>query len=216
MLAAHATKRGFGITIYGDYRDLRSLHKTVHELCGSWINDLDAQRESTLSIAYELRKAYEGNREIIKDEVARTTYFSTNIDWPGILFYSSYLRYRAGFCPTSKENQANLYRLEFCIEKALLEYDYKTGVDVLEQSRTIGMVSDNFIASYASEITYEYLYGGGSGKINFRRLPRLLNKFHEWSDEYREFSEYMKSQAIVNNCEINQLYNNRDWPDIKW
>jgi hypothetical protein len=213
MLFAEPTKRGMGIGLYGDYNDLRNLHQTVHALCGSDRDDLDHQKESTLHIAYELRKAYEGQRETIKHP---DSYYGVKIAWPIILFYTSYLRQCAGFCPTSKEHQANLYRLEHCVENALLKYDFKIGAEIIESYSRLGFVSEDYLFAFVDDITYQYLYGGGSGKLNFKRLPKLLWQLHELSDSYKEFAEYMKQQAQIHSCSVYDLHDSRDWSEIKW
>lgn len=164
MLSSVPSKRGFGITLYGDHEDLRSLHQTVHRICGGSFGDLDVQNESALSIAYELRKAYEGKRETIIANGSKNRYFATNIDWPAILFYTSYLRHRAGFCPTNIEDQSNPYLVEFCVANAIVEYDHRIGNKFWNRYGTIGCVCKDLTISYVSEISYDYLYGGGSEK----------------------------------------------------
>lgn len=79
MLFSEPTKRGVGLTLYGDSHDLRSLHETVHLLCGSGVGGHDDQQEHALSIAYEIRKAYEGQRDTKRVGKDGNTYFSTNL-----------------------------------------------------------------------------------------------------------------------------------------
>ncbi len=64
MLFAEPTKRGIGLTLYGDYSDLCSLHETVHVLSGNGDSGFNDQQEHVLSVAYELRKAYEEQRVV--------------------------------------------------------------------------------------------------------------------------------------------------------
>lgn len=216
MLYAIPTKRGYGVTLYGDYNDLQSLHGTIHLICDDNSYGVYSPKEKALSIAYEIRKAYEGKRQKIIDEEHGSTYYATNIDWPRALFYASFLRHAAGFCSTTKKDQANLYRFEYCIESALASYDYNTARDILYWYDTIGCVSRDFIISFVDEITYEYLYGGLSGKRNFKRLPDLLRCIRSSSDEYTQFEKDIKAEAQKNNCRPDQLWIERDRPEIKW
>jgi hypothetical protein len=216
MLYAIPTKRGYGITLYGDYNDLESLHGTIHLICDENSYGVYSHKERTLSIAYKIRKAYERKQQKIIDKEHGSIDYATNIDWPAVLFYASFLRHAAGFCPTTKKDQANLYRFEYCIESALVSYDYNIGTDILRWYDTTGCVSKDFIISFIDEITYEYLYGGLSGKRNFRRLPELLRNIRSSSDEYRGFAEYIKAEAQKNDCTPDQLWDSRDWPEIKW
>ena len=67
MLLAEPTKHGAGIFLYGDYRDLESLHDTIHYLSdgiplGGEFDDL------VLELAYDVRKAMEDQRETVTVE----------------------------------------------------------------------------------------------------------------------------------------------------
>ncbi len=152
MLFAEPTKKGVGLTLYGDYNDLRSLHETIHVLCGDEGGCYSGQHEHALSIAYDLRKAYEGKRKSKSIGDNGDTYLGVNLIWTHALFYSSFFRQCAGFQPTNKEHQANLYRFEYCIENALLEYDLKIGSEVIKYS-SVGFVSQEFLFSFVDYIT---------------------------------------------------------------
>lgn len=52
--------------------------------------------------------------------------------------------------------------------------------------------------------------------MNFQRLPRLLDKLAEWSNDYQDYAEHMKHDAEIYNCSADQLHVDRDWPEIKW
>ena len=213
MLFSEPTKRGVGLTLYGDYIDLRSLHETVRVLCDNGDNN---QQEHVLSLAYELRKAYEEKREVKTLRDGTSKYFGTNFSWPSLLFYSSHLRQRACFLPTNKEHQANLYRFEHCIESALLSYDHKIGTEVLERFSSIGFVSKDFLFSYVDDVTYRFIFDGGTGKSRFKRLPQLLRSMAEWSEDYEAFKTYMAGQAEKNKCSVYQLHDMREWPEFEW
>ena len=120
------------------------------------------------------------------------------------------------FCETNKEHLSNLYRLEFCLEKALVDYDPKVGKEVIEQFRRIRLFSTEFLIDFISDRTYEYLYSGSVGKMRFRRLPVLLASLDEFSVEYKEFQEYMWKQARLNNTHPVNLFDNREWEDFEW
>lgn len=216
MLFSEPTKRGVGLTLYGDYNDLRSLHGTIHALCGNGDGGYNDHQEHTLSIAYELRKAYEEKREIKIFNNGSSKYFGTNLPWPSLLFYSSHLRQQAGFFPTNKEHQSNLFRFEYCIESALLSYDHNIGSEILERFSSLGFVSKDFLFSFVEDVTYRYIYEGSTGKIRFKRLPQLLRSLSHWSEEYEKFQKYMTDQAEQKKCTVYQLHDIREWPDFEW
>lgn len=213
MLHAAPTKKGTGIEIFGHTDDLENLHQTIHYLCEG--NDgMPDEHEHALSVAYELRKAYERQREERKTEFG--TLLGTFIDWPQIVFYTSYFRHLAAFRPTTKELQSNLSRLEFCVESALLQYDPKVGAEVIELYPMVGAVSRDFYPSYVPDVTYTFLYQSGTGKMRFRRLPALIKSMSAWSDEYREYAEMLEQEAKKHGCSPYQLHDSREWPEIQW
>lgn len=65
MLQGYPTKNGTGISIFGDYGDLKSLYAAVHEIAGSLDENnsrTKAQYQLLMNFAYEIRKAYSGQR----------------------------------------------------------------------------------------------------------------------------------------------------------
>jgi hypothetical protein len=213
MLFAEPTKQGIGLSLYGDYNDLRSLHETIHVLCS---NEYSSQHEHTLSLAYDVRKAYEGQRESKCVDEGGVDYLGVKVIWTYALFYASFMRQCAGFQPTNKEHQSNLYRFEHCIENALLEYHPKIGSEIINVYSHIGFVSQKFLFDFVDDVSYRYVYGGGTGKMRFKLLPQLLMQLREWSDEYKKFEEYMNTQAKLQNCSIHQLHDMREWAEFEW
>ena len=76
MLVAEATKYGAGITVYGDYWDLRELHETIHYLSESspLKNHLS---DFVIGLAYDIRHAYQKDRKekiFGHDEYDKLTY----------------------------------------------------------------------------------------------------------------------------------------------
>ena len=88
MIYAQATKKGTGVSIFGDELDLRNLHETIHFL----VNDaplMEEQKEGLLNLAYELRHAAQGDREIEKvgyEKDNKNIYYGTKLVWPQILY----------------------------------------------------------------------------------------------------------------------------------
>jgi len=58
MLTSAPTKRGAGITLYGDSFDLDSLHKTIHKIAQEGFME-ESTRNFLLGLAYDIRKAKE-------------------------------------------------------------------------------------------------------------------------------------------------------------
>lgn len=213
MLHAEPTKKGTGLALFGHADDLKSLHETIHFLCDG-ITDPFGQNEHALSVAYEVRKAFERQRLVV--DTASGTQFGAQFVWPHIIFYASFFRQLAARRPTTKAHQSNLWRLEHCLETALVEYDAKIGNEVIATYPPVGAVSRGFLPGYVSDVVYSFLYNEGSGKMRFRRLPSVIKSMFEWSPEYREYAAFLEGEAKRHGCSAHQLRDTRDWPAIAW
>lgn len=213
MLHAAPTKKGAGLELFGHADDLENLHETIHFLCDGPVGALD-QHEHALSVAYEIRKAFERQREVRETESGEQ--YGTQFLWPHIIFYVSYFRQLAAYRPTNKEHQSNLLRLEYCLESAMVEYDAKVGAEVVSLYPTVGSVTQDFYDSYIADITYSFLYEGGSGKMRFRRLPALVRAMAQFSSEYRDYAAMLEREAKKHGCSPHQLRDSREWLDFEW
>jgi len=122
MLTSSPTKFGAGITLYGDAHDLRALRETIHKIADERIVD-ERFGNLMLSLAYDVRKAYEGSRESKRvglQGLNAVKYFSVNILWPFFLPQVALIRHFAAYRPTTHREQACLYLLEDCAITSLL------------------------------------------------------------------------------------------------
>ena len=79
MLQGFSTQNGTGITIYGDYCDLRSLYLTISKISDKiCLTEDDPQCITLMSFSYEVRKAYSEQR--LKEEI--TFDGDGNIEYP--------------------------------------------------------------------------------------------------------------------------------------
>ena len=218
MIYAEPTKKGVGVAISGDMRDFRSLHETVHELLD--LSPLQEHQQDFIlgSLAYELRHAYQGDREFVEvglDPSEKAQYVQFRIMWPMILFDLAVLRWIAGYTG-DKNHQANLYRLEYCVEEALIAYDATVGLEAIKEYQRIHGFSKSFLVGYINECAYEYIYGGSTGKMRFRRLPTMLRSFSELSKPYMEFYGIMWKEAEKHGTTPDQLRDAREWSEFEW
>jgi hypothetical protein len=218
MLLAKPTKYGAGIAIYGDYWDLQSLHQTIHELSAG--SPLEGDMENfLLGLAYDIRHAYQRDREEESfgyDEYDRVTYRGEKVLWPIFLLQTALLRWSAAYQSTNKEQQANLYRLEYCAESALNQYDPSIAKKCIEWLNTFSGVSNNYLTMYVSEVSYKYIFTNAAGKPRFKRLPVALHSLHSLTKEYKEFQLYIESVAKEKGCKPHELLDLSEWPDFKW
>jgi hypothetical protein len=220
MIFAKPTKYGAGIQIYGDCHDLSNLRETIHELT-SHRPLAGARGEFVLGLAYEVRHAYQGDREVLKlpsdvGESGATIYAGFRILWPVFLMQLGMLRWGAGFQPTTKEQQSNLYRLEACADDALIAYDPFVGRRCLEWLAHFQGPSDKYILQYVQNCSLQYVTVGKPGKARFKELPEILHMLSPFSKGYRAFEEYLQSMAKGKGCQPGDLQDLGEWPEFKW
>lgn len=90
MLTVKATPNLYGVTLRGDYDDLNSLYDSLYDYL-EFYNDSheefpDHEYEYLLSLNYDIRHCYQGDRNIEKAEDGHT-YYSVEILYPLILHY---------------------------------------------------------------------------------------------------------------------------------
>lgn len=105
----------------GDYETLKDLHEVIHDVNAR--SPIVRNKEGVfLGLAYDVRKAYEGERKKMKPPRSYPEIgprFGVEILWPVLLVQARILRASMAFIDTDKRTQANAYALEAVIEYAL-------------------------------------------------------------------------------------------------
>ena len=218
MLFSKPTKYGAGIILYGDYWDLKNLHSTFHDAVGDESFD-DQSSDFVLALAYDVRKAYERQRERLNathfdDETI--SYYGVKILWPIFLVQVGLLRWMAAFRPTTKSHQADLFRLEACADEALEKYDPSIGKQCSEWLSTFRGFPTHYNFDLIYAWTREYVSRGKPGKIRFKLLPDVLGIIALGSTEYLSFTKNLKSIMDKEGIRLNGSHNIEDWGPFKW
>ena len=214
MLYATNNKKFSAIIVYGDYYDLRDVHTAVHYLSDKGGLDI-GMSEFLLSFAYDLRKAYEGKREVVErgfDFLDKATYRGVPIYWPYYLAYLRLLRQCAARTNTLRWHQGVLYQLEGLVEQALLDVEGNI------PDRILGWIDNSigFDSDYLPEwirTCCRYYVEGPRGKKRALRLLTVLQRFSPLSPEYRDFYSSMAKAAENQKCSILSLQDMSPWPD---
>lgn len=222
MLLANPTKNGTGISIFGDYGDLNSLYSSIHEIANSLDENnyrTKAQHQLLMNFAFEIRKAFSGQR--LKEKIRfdgdnkEFIYYGFQCVWTDILIFISALRYNAGYLQTDKFQQANLYMLEYVVEKSLYQYDPE-GANIIQQSIGQRINITNQYAFIIYQAIHLKFVSDRSGKKRFRNIPQLIgDHFSEWRKEYIDLLASFQQTAKQQNCDITDL-NFDNFPEIKW
>ncbi|HEY1008577.1 MAG TPA: hypothetical protein VGE58_00620 [Daejeonella sp.] len=222
MLQAYPTKNGTGVSIFGDYGDLTSLYDTVHQVADSLDENnkwQKGQHELLMNFAYEIRKGFSGQRLTDKvqypGEEHILHYYGFQLVWTDMLIFISALRRNAGYIQTDKMHQANMYLLEYVVEKALHDYDL-TGAAEIKNFIGRGIATDTEYAFIIYQAVHLEFVTDRGGKTRFRKIPKILsNYFNTWAPEHKGLIASFQQSAKQQNCEITDLsYSN--FPEIRW
>lgn len=222
MLQTFPTKAGTGISIFGDYGDLQMLYQTIHhfaETLDENRKEQKGQHQLLMNFAYEVRKAYSGQRLIEKlsfdgDDVEHT-FYGFQLVWTDMLIFINTLRFNAAYTRTEKLHQGALYLLEFLVEKALFDYDAE-GAHKIKYLMNAGInIADEhaFIIYQAIHIKF---VSSTPGKERFRKIPELMtNNFSSWKEDYKVLVASFQQSAKKENCDVTEL-GFSEFPEIVW
>ncbi len=116
MLDFKRVKSHAGMKLVGDYSTLRGLHELIHKVASSSPLLREAsQSEFLLGLAYDVRKAFERQRDIIKPRryaADAGVWYGVNVLWPVFLVQVRLLREAMGFMPTDERDQGLAFLLE--------------------------------------------------------------------------------------------------------
>lgn len=219
MLTSKPTRYGAGIIIFGDCWDFENLNQMIHRLSDGMPFENTALSNFVLALAYDFRKAYTGQRITNTFEIDESTtfkYVGIRILWPHVIPQVALIRYAAGFHPTSRRDQANLFLLEDCLEESLREYDPKVGSRVFELLPSLTNVGPDYYTEFFSEMTHKYLFGSKPGKTRFKQLPKILTMLSPASPEYQTFAAMVEKEAEKQGVDPHGLVSEREWPKFEW
>jgi hypothetical protein len=181
MLFSRTNKSCEGFLLCGDYHDLRAAHEAVHEIVRQ-SPPLNSQRgialgEFVLGLAYDIRKAYEQQREAIKLEGAtgseNVTYYGVDVAFPYIILQLGALRWAAAFTTVSRQHQSVLYALEALTEDALFHFDASVSQQIMNRITSFGeMLQSQNIDDVMQEIHNCWI---NNNKRKIGELPTLLS-----------------------------------------
>jgi hypothetical protein len=213
VLAYRLLKNHAGILLMGDYASLRELHEIVHD-----VNERSPLiREDDgpfLGLAYDVRKAYEQQREILRppegyEEIG--VRYGVEILWPVLLVQQRMLRVSLGYLDHSRRHQAITYALEAAIEAGLRE-------DFGAQGQTM---VDHWLRLDPTPDIFEKLDSRGAMFCSWskaereRRFASLLLSFDPLYEHYPAFPDGQRAPGSVSSRELEQ-WKGVDWPDPGW
>lgn len=217
MIIAEPTKYGAGVTLFGDYWDLRSLHDTVCHL-GEGAPLSENLSDFVLALADDIEQAGQKGKEVRvfgDNKHDKVTYCGVSVVWPTFLFAVGLLHWSAGFRKLSKDHQADLYRLSACVEDALTAHDPLVGKACFHWFEKFSGYSETYSAQFVSHIALNYV-SAKPEKSRFTTLPEFLQMLSPASAEYKSFAGHMAKIAKENKCSPDDIEYLVEWPKFKW
>lgn len=213
MLYTGSNRKHSAIGIFGDYYDLRDLHRFISDVASG--NALPVQmREFLWSFAYDLRKAYDGRREIRKlgfDSLDKATYRGVYIYWPYFIAYLKLLRQASARRPTSRLEQGALWTLEGLCEITLSKHSQDTAVRVLDWLDHSFSFNESYLPEWLTVCCRKYLEEA-RGKKRLSGLAKFVARISPISPEYQSFHDSTKEEAKRRDCSIFSLEDSTPWP----
>jgi len=214
LLSYGLLKNHAGIQLIGDYTSLRWLHEVIHDV--NERSTLVKDKEGMfLSLAYDARKAYEQQREILQppehsEEIG--VCYGVKILWPVLLLQHRMLRLSLAFLDHTAKTQAIAYALEAIIEEALRE-DFGT-----QGARTIALWQR---LDPAQPAVFDLLRSRGAIFCSWNKAQRkanfvqLLTSFDPMYDSYYVLRLQRGEKNLLSPGEL-ALWDNAEWPDPRW
>lgn len=172
MLQFELTKKNAGVTIWGDTWELRAVYEFIHKIIDE--NPSLKDKESfVLSLAYEIRHAFDGMRK--KDVRERSEdacpIYGFEVLWPEFVAQIGILRASMAFIPSNKNDQSIMFSLEYLVEiasQAAMPGSYN---QIMYEMTRIGIAHEHVHKVIESRCKY---FVGLSTRERLKKLPMIL------------------------------------------
>jgi hypothetical protein len=214
MLSYSLLKNHAGILLVGDHTSLTWLHEVVHE-----VNDRSPiiidKEGSFLGLAYDVRKAFERQREVIQppkhfEEIG--VRYGVQILWPVLLLQQRLLRQSLAFLSHTAKTQAITYALEAVIEDALREDFGAQSERIIDLWRRLDPAQHEVFDMIDSRGGIFCSWTKGQRKSGF---AQLLSSFDLTYDSFYSMRLKNGEKNLVSPAEF-AAWENAEWPDPRW
>jgi hypothetical protein len=173
MLNAEKLPRYAGLRLMGSAEGLREFHTLLHDVNERSVLIRDKEG-FFLALAYDVRKAYEGQRTKRKpnlDVLHAGPMLGVEILWPTLLVQARMLRASLGFVDSTKRHQAYTYALEAIIEEGL-KRDFGSDYEFIHAQYLMLAPEHPYLED--AILSRVELYSAWSGAERRRRIVNLL------------------------------------------
>lgn len=214
MLSHTLLRNHAGLMLIGDYTSLQWLHEVIHDI--NERSPLVKNKEGLfLGLAYDARKAFEGQRETIRPpkhfkEVG--VRFGVQILWPVLLLQQRTMRASLAFMDHSRKHQAITYALEAVIEEGLRDDFGAQGTEAIERWQRLNP---------AYPEVFEKLDSRGALFCSWTKMQRqkgflaLLGSFDPMFESLYPLHVRNGDKPLLSPADF-EAWQNVEWPDPKW
>lgn len=214
MLSYSVLRNHAGILLCGDYTSLRWVHDTAHAVNERSVLVKDKEG-AFLGLAYDVRKAYERQREIVPppahcEEIG--TRYGVKILWPVILLQQRMLRASLACFDHSSRDQAVCYALEAVLADALKE-DFGSRADaIVARWRGLDLSNPTLFDCLRSRGA---LFSSWTGHERRKRFSALLDSFDPLYEELYTVRVQQGESDLIAPGDF-EFWSQRQWPDPCW
>lgn len=239
MIFVTNTPNNTGVTIHGDHMDFDELYDALHTVVGDEYEyaSLASARIRVLGVCYDIRHALMGDREIefvdngMDTEKMRrmstithnkNIYLNINVLWPEMLFVTmalnDFLKMHHKKCkhpewdrPTATARKLQAAVSE-CLKQTVSDASYKRMLNKMTSSYTW---FDGYATQYLDILNCRFLDMDTDKRL--KNISTMAKRLAEQGDEYRSVRRDVLAFAKQNNCEVDNIRPNVDYPDdIEW
>ncbi|QIB39620.1 hypothetical protein G3A56_16785 (plasmid) [Rhizobium oryzihabitans] len=214
MLSHSLLKNHAGILLVGDYTSLTWLHEVVHD-----VNErspiVKDKEGSFLGLAYDVRKAYERQREVIQppkhiEEIG--VRYGVQILWPVLMLQQRLLRQSLAFLNHTAKTQTIAYALEAVIEDALREDFGAQAGHIIDLWQRLDPAQPEVFEMIDSRGAIFSSWTKAQRKAGF---AQLLSSFDPMYDRLYDIRLKNGEKNLISPGEF-AAWENAEWPDPRW
>ena len=215
MLEFELTPKHAGIRLWGDTWTLQRIHEVLHK-----INEqspvIEDKEGFFLGLAYDIRKAYEGQREKKTRTFFEDKYkiYGVEILWPVLIAQVGLLREAMSFVPTTRNDQIVAYELEYLIECAANKALPGRGEEIISLMYRIGSYQKHIEEVLDSRCRY---FIDLPLAKRLKMLPSILESFNPMFD-FRSKRSFAVPGLDKLSPEDFEKYQDEslNWPEFEW
>jgi hypothetical protein len=214
VLSHSLLKNHAGILLVGDYTSLTWLHEVVHD-----VNErspiVKDKEGSFLGLAYDVRKAYERQREVIQppkhiEEIG--VRYGVQILWPVLMLQQRLLRQSLAFLNHTAKTQTIAYALEAVIEDALREDFGAQAGHIIDLWQRLDPAQPEVFEMIDSRGAIFCSWTKAQRKAGF---AQLLSSFDPMYDRLYDIRLKNGEKNLISPGEF-AAWENAEWPDPRW